>query len=176
MVKATTRSAERRESATPTMRAEDMRDNEALSTEEEDRIWAEPKNLAAPPPRPGYTQRWCRTEIRGEMDHGNYTRAKQLGWLPRPADSVKGKWNPPTIEHGQYAGFIGVRGMILMEMPIVQFEARRQRIEEKTRRQSQAVNRDILRVQNPQVPFKQSVKSEVVMGKRRTPVVADDTE
>ena len=40
----------------------------------------------------------------------------RAGWNPRPADSVKDK-RYPTINHGQWAGSIGVEGMLLCEMP-----------------------------------------------------------
>lgn len=177
MARAQTRRSDARDSALPEMRDEELREHDPVREPEDTRIWAEPKNLSAPPPRPGYVQRWCRTEIRGEMDHGNYMRAVQLGWEPRRADTVKGQWKPPTIEHGRFEGFIGSRGMLLMEMPIEKYEARRMRNEEKIRRQTEAVNRDILRVQRPQVPFSQQTKTEVKTGtKRRTPVVADDDD
>ena len=38
------------------------------------------------------------------------------GWEPRSADTVKEKLFP-TINHGQWAGSIGIEGMLLCEMP-----------------------------------------------------------
>jgi hypothetical protein len=38
------------------------------------------------------------------------------GWEPRPADTVKSELFS-TINHGQWAGSIGVEGMLLCEMP-----------------------------------------------------------
>ena len=50
------------------------------------------------------------------LDAPEVYKRMRAGWNPRPADSVKDK-RYPTINHGQWAGSIGVEGMLLCEMP-----------------------------------------------------------
>ena len=81
-----------------------------------DTAWKPPSLLDAPEPRPGYTQRWIATSIQGKETPDNVYKRMREGWEPRKADSVK---DPlfPTINHGQWAGSIGIEGMLLCEMP-----------------------------------------------------------
>ena len=82
-----------------------------------DTAWKPPSLLDAPEPRPGYTQRWIATSIQGKDTPDNVYKRMREGWNPRPADTVKDKLFP-TINHGQWAGSIGIEGMLLCEMPI----------------------------------------------------------
>ena len=78
--------------------------------------WKPPSLLDAPEARPGYVQRWVATSIQGKESPDNVYKRMREGWEPRKADSVK---DPlfPTINHGQWAGSIGIEGMLLCEMP-----------------------------------------------------------
>ena len=82
-----------------------------------DTAWKPPSLLDAPEPRPGYTQRWIATSIQGKETPDNVYKRMREGWEPRKADTVKDKLFP-TINHGQWAGSIGIEGMLLCEMPI----------------------------------------------------------
>ena len=79
--------------------------------------WKPPSLLDSPEPRPGMTQRWIATSIQGRDTPDNVHRRMREGWNPRPADTVKDK-SFQTINHGQWAGSIGIEGMLLCEMPI----------------------------------------------------------
>jgi len=78
--------------------------------------WKPPSLLDAPEARPGYVQRWVATSIQGKESPDNVYKRMREGWEPRPADTVKSKLYP-TINHGQWAGSIGIEGMLLCEMP-----------------------------------------------------------
>jgi hypothetical protein len=69
---------------------------------EEELEWKRPSTLEAPPPRPGYVQRWIRTSIGASNDPQNVSKRFREGWRPRPADTVPRGYTPPTIMHGQY--------------------------------------------------------------------------
>jgi len=79
--------------------------------------WKPPSLLDSPEPRPGMTQRWIATSIQGKDTPDNVYKRMREGWNPRPAETVKDKLFP-TINHGQWAGSIGIEGMLLCEMPI----------------------------------------------------------
>ena len=98
-----------------------VRANEARNSvrDEESRpmtAWKPPSLLDAPEARPGYVQRWVATSIQGKESPDNVYKRMREGWEPRPADTVKSKLYP-TINHGQWAGSIGIEGMLLCEMP-----------------------------------------------------------
>ena len=98
-----------------------VRANEARNSvrDEESRpmtAWKPPSLLDAPEARPGYVQRWVATSIQGKESPDNVYKRMREGWEPRPADTVKSKLFP-TINHGQWAGSIGIEGMLLCEMP-----------------------------------------------------------
>ena len=79
--------------------------------------WKPPSLLDAPECRPGYVQRWITTSIQGKETPDNVYKRMREGWEPRKADTVKEKLFP-TINHGQWAGSIGIEGMLLCEMPV----------------------------------------------------------
>jgi hypothetical protein len=98
-----------------------VRANEARNSvrDEESRpmtAWKPPSLLDAPEARPGYVQRWVATSIQGKESPDNVYKRMREGWEPRPADTVKSKLYP-TINHGQWAGSVGIEGMLLCEMP-----------------------------------------------------------
>ena len=98
-----------------------VRANEARNSvrDEESRpmtAWKPPSLLDAPEARPVYVQRWVATSIQGKESPDNVYKRMREGWEPRPADTVKSKLYP-TINHGQWAGSIGIEGMLLCEMP-----------------------------------------------------------
>ena len=81
-----------------------------------DTAWKPPSLLDAPDPRPGYTQRWIATSIQGKEPPDNVYKRMREGWSPRKSETVKDQLYP-TINHGQWAGSIGIEGMLLCEMP-----------------------------------------------------------
>ena len=81
-----------------------------------DTAWKPPSLLDAPEPRPGYVQRWIATSIQGKDTPDNVYKRMREGWEPRKASTVKDQ-KFPTINHGQWAGCIGIEGMLLCEMP-----------------------------------------------------------
>ena len=99
-----------------------VRANETRTPVREEQVrpeatWKPPSLLDSPEPRPGMTQRWIATSIQGKDTPDNVYKRMREGWNPRPADTVKDK-SFQTINHGQWAGSIGIEGMLLCEMPI----------------------------------------------------------
>ena len=78
--------------------------------------WTPPALLDAPEARPGMVQRWVATTIQGKDTPDNVYKRMREGWEPRKASTVKDQ-KFPTINHGQWAGCIGIEGMLLCEMP-----------------------------------------------------------
>lgn len=68
------------------------------------------------PPRPGYVQRWMRTEIRGVPDVKNVTKRYRQHWRPRATSTIEKTFGIPTVDF-EGTEVIGVRGSILVERP-----------------------------------------------------------
>lgn len=99
------------------VRANETRSSMRDEQSRPDTAWKPPSLLDAPEPRPGHTQRWIATSIQGRETPDNVYKRMREGWNPRKADTVKDSLFP-TINHGQWAGSIGIEGMLLCEMPV----------------------------------------------------------
>jgi hypothetical protein len=153
------------------MHAQDTWDN--YSAEDiKDRPWVRPTSLAAPPPRPGFVQRWIRVATHGVDDPANATRRFREGWKPRPADSIPANFPLPTISNGAYAGCIGIEGSILCEMPDKLVKKRNKYYADKTMAIDKAIEEELQRDSSDKMPItqKRSSDSKIV----RRPRVADD--
>ena len=104
--------------------------------------WKPPSLLDSPEPRPGLTQRWIATSIQGRDTPDNVYKRMREGWNPRPAETVKDKLFP-TINHGQWAGSIGIEGMILCEMPIETHKQMKSYYNNKNSEQNESISGDL---------------------------------
>ena len=121
------------------VRASETRDSVRSEQSRPDATWSPPALLDAPKARPGYVQRWITTSILGKETQDNVYKRMREGWTPRPADTVKDDSLFSTINHGQWAGSIGVEGMLLCEMPIEKKEAQRAYYEGRNAEQNESV-------------------------------------
>lgn len=129
---------------------------------EEAKPWVRPTSLDAPPPRQGFVQRWIRVGLQGQDDPTNTARKFREGWKPRPASSVPASFHSPTIQHGKWAGCIGVEGMLLCEMPESMVEKRRKHYQGKTDHATQAIAEELQKQSRPGMPITQERSSKVV--------------
>ena len=127
-----------------TTRAQESREANPARTQE-DTPWVQGGSLEAPKARPGYTQRWLRVAVKGKDDAINISKKFREGWKPRPADTVPLHYQTAKIEHGRFAGFIGVEGMILCEMPIARAKARKAYIRDQTDKKTKAIDAELER-------------------------------
>lgn len=158
-----------REHETPAAAGDEI---STIEREEGDITWMRPSNLDAPPPRPGYVQRWKRIELDGAHDTRNWQSALREGWRPRQADTVTEDF--AVMKHSlDGMGVIKAEGLILCEMPMTAAGKRVSYYSERTARQIQSVDDDLLRTQQSgPVPINKSHKSQTQMGRR--PQVAGD--
>lgn len=159
-------------------------DQEAQSAHEIDRedevaVWQRPSALDAPPARRGYVQRWVRVLDRnGQPDITNIQKKHKEGWRPRKVDTIEEGFAPPTIQDGQWAGCIGVRSVVLMEMPIKVAKQRDAYYRKKREQQTEAVNTDIERTRGGHGfgNIRHKNRSEVEVPTRRPAVAGDDDD
>lgn len=107
--------------------------------------WVQGGSLVAPPPRPGYVQRWIRVSTKGKEDPTNVTRKFREGWKPRPADTLPAEYQEAKISQGRFAGFIGVEGMMLCELPVSKKKSRDKFIRNLIDKKTKAIDADLAR-------------------------------
>ena len=127
-----------------TTRAQEQREARPVH-ETEHTPWVQGGSLEAPKARPGYTQRWIRVATKGKDDAINISKKFREGWKPRSADTVPEHYRTAKIEQGRYAGFIGVEGMILCELPIARAKARKAYIRDQTDKKTKAIDAELER-------------------------------
>lgn len=158
-----------------TSREQEARANDTIHEVWDDVDWKNPSLLDAPPPRPGMVQRWVTTAVRGEDDPANVAKRLNQGWRPRKLDTVPKDFAVPTISHGQFAGYIGVVGMVLMERPAGLNDKAKSEVRERTSQQMAGVNAALSQVHNPGDPFSAPrLSNKTAVERGRVPVVADD--
>lgn len=105
--------------------------------------WAPPTSLDAPPPRKGFKQKWIRIAIFGRPDVQNMSRKFKEGWLPRKSDTVPKSFHVPSIKSGQFAGYIGVEGSLLCEMPEARVAQRNAHYRKRAEQMAQDIERNM---------------------------------
>jgi len=126
--------------------------------------WRPSNLLEAPEPRPGFKQRWIATMVLGQEQPTNVAKRMREGWQPRDIKTVKNAQNFPTIEHGKFAGYIGVEGMVLCEMPEEMVNQRNEYYAQMTENLMRSVEQDIHKVEQPGNPISKTFKTEVTRG------------
>lgn len=127
---------------------------------EEDKPWVRPSSLDAPPARPGFVQRWIRVGSMGQDDPTNTARKFREGWKPRPTNSIPPSYHAPTMQHGKWAGCIGVEGMLLCEMPEKMVNKRNAHYRAKTDTTTNAIQAELQKHSRPGMPITQERSSQ----------------
>lgn len=126
-----------------------------------DTPWTHAASLDAPPPRPGFVQRWIRVTLEGDDDPTNVSRKFRDGWRPRLASTVPPGSTPPSISSGRFAGCIGVEGMLLCERPEKMAAKHAAAINEKTRRITEGIEAELQAQSHPNMAISQMRSSQV---------------
>lgn len=88
-------------------------------------VYERPNQLKAPPPRPGYVQRWVRMETRGVTDPtNNYHNKITEGFMPRPPETVGQDWRHLAGVH-EGINAIRIGSLVLCEKPEFKSRAKR---------------------------------------------------
>ena len=123
--------------------------------------WRPSNLLEAPEPRPGYAQRWVATMVLGQETPTNVAKRLREGWVPRDVKSIPDGQHFPTIEHGKFAGHIGIEGMVLCEMPQEMLDQRNDYYAQMTENLMRSVENDMNKVEKPGQPIQRTFKTTV---------------
>ena len=129
--------------------------------------WTPPSSLDAPPAPDGYVHRWIRTESMGFQDTANVSKKMREGWEFVRAEEIKnqlGDHSYPVIAQGNYAGLIGVAGLVLGRIPEEIAQSRAEYFKGITQDRVNAVDNDLMKEQRPEMPININRQSRVTFG------------
>ena len=131
--------------------------------QEKPKVWAPPSSLDAPPAPDGYRHRWIRAESMGQDDTRNMSGKIRSGW-----DLVRGDEYPdydyPTVNDGNYAGVIGVGGLVLARIPEELAKQREAYYAQMNADRNEALENDLMKEQHPSMPINQERQTRVTFG------------
>ena len=144
-----------------TTRASQSRAKEVRPT-----TWAPPSSLDAPPAPKGFKHRWLRTEVLGFDDTKNMSGKLRSGYELVRADEYPDEIYP-TMKEGKYAGVIGVGGLVLARIPEEILKSRAEYFRKITQDRTDAIDRDLMKEQHPDMPINIDRQSRVTFGGSR---------
>ena len=132
--------------------------------------WAPPSSLDAPPAPKGFVHRWIRTEFMGQEDTGNVSKKLREGWEFVKAETILseiGENDYPVISEGKHAGLIGIGGLVLARIPEEILKSRAEYFAKITQDRTDAIDRDLMKEQHPDMPINIDRQSRVTFGGNR---------
>ena len=133
---------------------------------ERPKVWTPPSSLDAPPAPDGYRHRWIRAESMGFDDTKNMSGKLRSGWELVRADEYPDS-NYPALNEGKYAGMIGVGGLVLARIPEEILKSRAEYFRKITQDRTDAIDRDLMKEQHPDMPINIDRQSRVTFGGSR---------
>ncbi len=146
------------------------RESETREKQKRKTDWTPPSSLDAPPVPKGLVQRWIRAETMGFMDSANVSKALREGWEFVRAEQIVKEIGPhdyPTIQEGKHAGLIGIGGLVLARIPEEILKQRAEYFARITQDRTDAIDRDLMKEQHPDMPINIDRQSRVTFGGSR---------
>ena len=132
--------------------------------------WTPPSSLDAPDAPQGYAHRWIRTATMGFEDVANVSKKLREGWEFVKAETLKseiGENQFPVIMEGRHAGLIGIGGLVLARIPEEILKSRAEYFKKITQDRTDAIDRDLMKEQHPDMPINIERQSRVTFGGSR---------
>jgi hypothetical protein len=143
------------------------RESEVRNKELRNKPWTPPSSLDAPPAPVGFCHRWIRVESMGFQDTANVSKKLREGWEFVRSEEIKnslGDHDYPVIRDGQYAGLIGVGGLVLARIPEEIVKSRAEYFRKITQDRMTAIDNDLMKEQRPGMAININRQSRVTFG------------
>ena len=132
--------------------------------------WTPPSSLDAPAAPQGYAHRWIRTATAGFDDAANVSKKLREGWEFVKAETLLseiGSNEYPVISEGKHAGLVGIGGLVLARIPLEILKSRAEYFRKITQDRTDAIDRDLMKEQHPDMPINIERQSRVTFGGSR---------
>ena len=125
--------------------------------------WRPPETLPMPDERPGWSHRYIRISTQGTPDPSNISSKLREGYEPCKAEDYPELMVHAAIE-GRFKGGIEVGGLVLCRIPSEFMKQRSAYYDQQNRAQSESVDNNFLRENDPRMPLFAEKKSKVTFG------------
>ena len=140
--------------------AENRTPRDLESREKQTRYVYKPSSaLPDPTPEPGWAFRWIATHILGQADPTNVSRKRRDGWEP-----VRAEDHPELMLSPTASGNVEIGGLMLCKMPEAKLAAMSEYYDNANKAQTEAVDNNFLRQNDPRMPLFAERKSAVTRG------------
>jgi len=132
--------------------------------------WTPPSSLDAPAAPQGFCHRWIRTATQGLEDVANVSKKLREGWEFVKAETLIseiGENEYPVISEGKHAGLVGIGGLVLARIPEEILKQRAEYFRKITQDRTDALDRDLMKEQHPDMPINIDRQSRVTFGGSR---------
>jgi len=125
------------------------------------KAWTPPSTLPNPNKEDGYSYRYIRKSILGQADDRNMMSKQEEGWIP-----VKREEHPELQYSGKTTGLVEIGGLVLCKTPTEFVDQRNQWFRNHTEAQTQAVDANLMKENDPRMPLFSERKSTMSRGRR----------
>lgn len=122
-------------------------------------VYKPSSTLPDPTPEPGWAFRWIATHILGQADPTNVSRKRRDGWEP-----VRSEDHPELMLSPTPSGNVEIGGLMLCKMPEAKLAAMSDYYDNVSQQQSESVDNNFLRQNDPRMPLFAERKSAVTRG------------
>ena len=140
------------------------REIDTRQQDERPKQWQAPELLPEPDKQAGFAYRWIRVSMLNSADPRNLSSKLREGWEPVRAEEQP-KFQLLVDPDSRYKDNIEIGGLLLCKTPIELVEQRTQYYDKQTQSQSDAVDNNLMRQNDPRMPLFNERKSTSRFGK-----------
>lgn len=126
--------------------------------------WTPPELLPEPDKQPGYSYRWIRVSMLDKADPRNLSAKVREGWEPVKLEEQP-KFRLLIDPNSRFKDEIEIGGLLLCKTPTELVQQRNAYYNEETRKQTEAVDNNLMRQSDPRMPIFSERKSTSSFGK-----------
>jgi hypothetical protein len=140
------------------------REVDTRQQDERPKQWQAPELLPEPDKQAGFAYRWIRVSMLNSADPRNLSSKLREGWEPVRAEEQP-KFQLLVDPDSRYKDNIEIGGLLLCKTPIELVEQRTEYYEKQTQSQTDAVDNNLMRQNDPRMPLFNERKSTSSFGK-----------
>jgi len=141
------------------------RSTETRETEARQVSWKPAHDLPVPNPVDGYGFRWIRISMMGNPDPANMARSRREGWVPcKASDHPEISSDFAAFGLAPSSDLIEIGGLVLCKAPREMLDQRDAYYADMTQKQTQSVDNNLFRENDPRMPLFREGKSKVSFG------------
>jgi hypothetical protein len=140
------------------------REVDTRQQDERPKQWKAPELLPEPDKQPGFAYRWIRVSMLNSADPRNLSSKLREGWEPVRAEEQP-KFKLLVDPDSRFKDNIEIGGLLLCKTPQELVEQRTEYYEKQTQSQTDAVDNNLMRQNDPRMPLFNERKSTTSFGK-----------